>query len=267
LVPGSNTVASGPARGVRYLRRRAARLTAQIGDEGAMVARRLPDVPLVFCRDKRRALDVAVDSCSPTHAVLDDAFQSWGVPRDVDIVLVDGDRPFGDGWLLPAGRLREPPEALERSDFVGVNGVENDVQLENAGKAMTSLGIRKPLFGIRRRIVIEPVDAGVSSDIHATSAALCAIGRAEAFERQVSAGLSGIAASFRFPDHYRYDRRDMEWILGEADRRGIGQLVTTEKDWVKLSELDPPLGRFSVARLELGLFGADPVPQIQKAAD
>lgn len=267
VVPGTNTVAPGPARGVRYLGRRAPRLTAQIGDEGAMVAHRLPDVPLVFCRDKRRALDVAAEFCSPTHAVLDDAFQSWGVPRDVDIVLVDGERPLGGRWLLPAGRLREPPEALERSDFVGVNGVEDDVQLDRVGNALKSIGIRKPLFGIRRRTVVVPADPNVPSETDEPSAALSAIGRAEAFERQVAAAVSGLSLSFRFPDHHRYDRRDVDWILEEAGRRGIERLVTTEKDWVKLAELDPPRNRFTVARLALELFGADPISRIQKAAD
>ena len=99
VVPGTSDEAPITRHaGVRGLRRGMAGLSAEVGDEGAMVARRLPEVPLLFCRDKWRALDLAAKTLNPTHAVMDDAFQSWGVPRDIDIVLVDGGRPIGDGW-------------------------------------------------------------------------------------------------------------------------------------------------------------------------
>jgi tetraacyldisaccharide 4'-kinase len=267
VVTGPRAKPNGTVRGVRYLRGGAAKLASRIGDEGAMVSARLPDVPLVQCRDKTRALNVAADLFSPTHAVLDDAFQSWGVPRDVDIVLVNGARPFGDGWLIPAGRLREPPDVLERADFIGVNGIEYEGQLETVAKAVAAFGIRKPLFGVRRTIDFVPAGEGVPYEVREPFAALSAIGRPDPFERQLAARRRGFAAAFRYPDHHAYNFRDLEWIIDEADRRGIETLVTTEKDWVKLSELDPPHDRFAVARLTLELFGADPLPTIEKAAD
>lgn len=50
--------------------------------------------------------------------VLDDGFQHFPLARDVDIVLIDATNPFGGGFLLPAGRLREPRSALARADLI-----------------------------------------------------------------------------------------------------------------------------------------------------
>jgi len=255
--------------GVRGLRRGMAGLSAEVGDEGAMVARRLPEVPLLFCRDKWRALDLAAKTLNPTHAVMDDAFQSWGVPRDIDIVLVDGGRPIGAGWLLPAGRLREPVEALERADIVGVTLVEDEAGLAAAHESIArAAGVRIPAFGIRRRIDVDWNGEEGWENGRDSYAALSAIGQPELFEAHLARERQGLTLSFRYPDHHRYRASDLDWIVREAEKRGIDTVVTTEKDWSKLSDLGAPRELFAVARLKLELFGEDPMAHIlKKAAD
>jgi tetraacyldisaccharide 4'-kinase len=268
IVPGVTNAAAVAPSGGRVVPRTAPGLARQIGDEGAMVARRLPDVPLVLCRDKSRALEVAAGAFAPTHAVLDDAFQSWNVPRDVDVVVVDGERPFGDGWLLPAGSFREPPQALARADVIGLGGVENEDQLDRARGIVAGAGIRTPSFGIRRRIEVVPAASGVTGVEGSRCAVVCAIGRPDIFERQLTtAGLSPVV-SFRYPDHHTYSQRDLEWISLEVERRGVDALVTTEKDMAKLADLGPPLDGVYVARLSLELLGGDILEDaIVKAAE
>jgi tetraacyldisaccharide 4'-kinase len=225
-----------------------------------MVALRTPEVPLLFCRDKAAALEVAASLYRPTHAVLDDASQSWGVRRDVDIVVVDGSRPFGSGWLLPAGRLREPPEALERADVWGIT-VDDPHRLPSARKAIAAgAGVDRPSFGICRRLRLDFADGTVV-------VALSGIARPEPFERQVASAGAVVAASIRFPDHHRYTGGDVAWILEQARARGADTVVTTEKDWVKLARFDPPPGRFGVARLSLEFVGGNPLDHIKKAAE
>jgi tetraacyldisaccharide 4'-kinase len=245
--------------GVRIVRRDDERLASLVGDEGAMAAGRLPAVPLMFCRDKSAAIKAAA-LYHPTHVVLDDAFQSWGVPRNVDIVVVDGSRPFGSGWLLPAGRLREPPEALERADVLGIN-IDDPEQLSLARAAIAAAaGVNRPSFGIRRRLQLDTADG---SQVVAVSG----IARPEPFERQLAAAGAVVTAAIRFPDHHRYGDGDVAWILEQAQARGVDAVVTTEKDWVKLARFGPPPGRFDVARLSLEFVGGNPLETIKKAAE
>jgi len=262
--PGSGERYSAPPdRGVRFVNRDHPGLATLVGDEGAVVARRLPGVPLLFCRDKGAALEAADRLFEPTHAVMDDAFQSWGVPRDVDVVVVDGARPFGSGWLLPAGTLREPPEALERADVVGAGGIECADDLERVRREIADkAGVDRPLFGFRRRI-----EFGTEA-LKGAVAVLSGIGRPEVFERQVAGTGADVVVAFRYPDHYRYRRRDIEWIVGAALGRGADVILTTAKDWVKVAGLDPPPGRFETVRLSLELFGDDVLDEVtKKAAD
>jgi tetraacyldisaccharide 4'-kinase len=247
-------------RGVRFLRRDDGRLASLVGDEGAMAALHVPEVPLLFCRDKSAALEVAAALYAPTHVILDDAFQSWGVPRHVDIVVVDGSRPFGSGWLLPAGRLREPPEALERADVLGIT-VDDPHQLPSAREAIAAgAGVDRPSFGICRRLRFDVADG-------TAVVALSGIARPEPFERQVASAGAVVAASIRFPDHHDYTGGDVAWILEQVRERGADTIVTTEKDWVKLARFDPPPGRFGVARLSLEFVGGHPLDHIKKAAE
>jgi tetraacyldisaccharide-1-P 4'-kinase len=244
-------------------------LSLQVGDEGAMVVRRLPKTTALFCREKRLSLDIAAAVGVATHAVMDDAFQSWGVPRDIDVVLLDRDRPFGNGYTLPAGRLRERPDALRRADFVGINGAEAEDDLgPMAAIVERRAGSRKPIFGIRRSLEMRSAD-GSPAELSGPVAVLSGIAKPESFERQVVGYGGQVLSSFRFPDHHRYGRRDVEWVAREAARRGIVRVVTTEKDWAKLcelEELEEPLDRPLVARLRLEIFGEDPIPQITRAA-
>lgn len=250
-----------PGRGARFVHRDHPGLAGIVGDEGAMAAAQLPGVPLLFCRDKAAALEAAAWLFDPTHAIMDDAFQSWGVPRDVDIVVVDGARPFGSGWLLPAGTLREPPEALERADLVGAGGIECADDLERLRREIADkAGVDRPLFGFRRRIEL-------GTDVREGAVAvLSGIGRPEVFESQVADAGANIAVAFRYPDHYCYRRSDIEWIVGEAQRRGAGVILTTAKDWVKVVGLEPPPGRFDTVRLSLELFGDGVLDEVTKKA-
>lgn len=87
------------------------------GDEPYLLARRNPEVIVVVAPQRKTGIEHAVDHCGATVIVLDDGFQHLAVQRDLDIVLLDARRPFGNGFVLPAGPLRERPDALQRGDL------------------------------------------------------------------------------------------------------------------------------------------------------
>lgn len=94
-------------------------LTAeQAGDEPILHARNLPEVAVVIGQNRHKAAQIAVEECGAQIVVLDDAFQFWSLPRAFDLVLLDAKKPFGNGHLLPSGRLREEPAALNRADAI-----------------------------------------------------------------------------------------------------------------------------------------------------
>jgi tetraacyldisaccharide 4'-kinase len=247
----------GPATGsgVRFVRDGHPGLSRVIGDEGAMVAMRCPDTPLVFSRDRGLAVDVALDIFQPTHVVVDDGFQTWQVHRDIDVVLLDANHPVGNGRLVPAGGLREPPSALNRADVVGINGHSDASGLDRFAQLVSRHAGRPiPVFGLRRRLrLIEPTSGRALETLDGRVASLSSIARPRALDEALAARGLDLRLSLRYPDHYRYraaDLRHIERVFSEVE-----WVVTTEKDWAKLREARPPLRRLLVARLEIAIDG------------
>ena len=100
---------------------------AQYGDEPVLLARR-SDSPVWIGKDRAaaaRALLAAHPDCNVI--VSDDGLQHYRLARDVEIAVIDGARGLGNGWLLPAGPLREPPSRLAAVDAVVIRGPRTQV--------------------------------------------------------------------------------------------------------------------------------------------
>jgi tetraacyldisaccharide 4'-kinase len=87
------------------------------GDEPFLIAASA-GVPMLTGADRFAAGSQAVAQMGADVLVLDDAFQHRGLHRDLNILLLDAERPFGNGCLLPRGSLREPRGALKRADMI-----------------------------------------------------------------------------------------------------------------------------------------------------
>jgi tetraacyldisaccharide 4'-kinase len=238
--------------GLRLVARHHHDLANAIGDEAAMVARRLPAATLVFAGDKRRAAAAA----ARLHAelvVVDDAFQSFALARHLDVVLLDARRPLANGHVLPAGRLREAPSAIARADVVVFNGASDARAIEEARAHLARrLRPRQHVFGLRRTLSLVPstaVAAGAPTDAVLVSG----IARPDDFRSSVAAAGVRVADAIVFRDHHRYSIDDALAIRTRARGRGI---VTTEKDWVKLERYDWGETPVWVARLDVALVGA-----------
>ncbi len=92
----------------------------EVGDEAVLLARRTA-VPVMADPRRTRAAG-ELERAGVDVIISDDGLQHYRLARDVEFVVVDGARGFGNGHCLPAGPLREPPERLAEADFVIVNG-------------------------------------------------------------------------------------------------------------------------------------------------
>jgi tetraacyldisaccharide 4'-kinase len=175
--------------------------------------------------------------------VLDDGFQHLALARDVDIVLVDATNPFGGGYLLPAGRLREPRAALARSDIIVITRSEYTPAVEAAIRHYSAA----PIFHARPRL-----DAIARVDGHGPSSpssedtetlrneklfAFCGIGNPSAFIEDLRSWGFSVAGSKFFPDHRRYSQQDVQRIEAAAREAGATAIVCTEKDKFNLADV------------------------------
>ena len=92
-----------------------------VGDEPVMLSRQL-QVPLVVDPDRVEAAKYLLDQYDCDLLIADDGLQHYNLQRDIEILVVDGERMLGNGLCLPAGPLREPPERMNSVDLVLING-------------------------------------------------------------------------------------------------------------------------------------------------
>ncbi|MGQ9699147.1 MAG: tetraacyldisaccharide 4'-kinase, partial [Armatimonadota bacterium] len=176
--------------------------------------------------------------------ILDDGFQYWRLHRDLDIVLLDAVEPFGFGYLLPRGLLREPLRHLRRANAVVITQSDragpNKVALAKDAVARFAPG--RPVWTARYKPVrLTRLGSGAEEPMSrlrgARAAALSSIAVPQSFEDTLSAlGVSEVLP-FQFPDHYTYTAEDVARVLQHAQSRRADLVVTTEKDAVKLSSL------------------------------
>lgn len=202
------------------------------GDEPYLLSRLLPGIPILVGADRHRTASSAAEEGADV-VLLDDGFQHRRLHRDLDIVLIDGDSPFGNGRLIPAGPLREPPGQLARAGLVLITRVgpgESRPELQRRIRAHHP-SVRILLAGHRPVGWIDASGRRVPAPERAL--AFCGVGSPEVFRRDLMDQGLDLVAFHAFGDHHRY--RDEEWRrLREAARRSGASLVTTEKDIVRL---------------------------------
>ncbi len=212
----------------------------EAGDEPYMLAQRLEGIPILIGHRRDLSGRYASTQFHSRVAILDDGYQHLGVKRDVDILLVDSQTGFGNGYLFPRGPLREPLNQLRRANlFILTKVEEHDTcgALEERIKShkenaiifhsnyrpdyLTDLHRRKrlPLGYIKGRRVV----------------AVSGIFNPAYFRHLLERGGAEVKEEVIFPDHHVYSRKDIPII-----QRGLQKaecIVTTEKDAAKLSRV------------------------------
>jgi tetraacyldisaccharide 4'-kinase len=214
----------------------------QAGDEPAMMAARLDGVPVVVGRDRCMAGLHAIERFQPDMVLLDDGFQHLQLARDLNIVLVDGVDPFGNGRLFPAGILREPLSALARAQVVLITRADRAADLEGLKATIRRFTTAVIVTGAYRPIALVDVATGATRPLEvlrgAPVIAFAGIARPDALEASLTA-LGAEITSFRsYPDHHRYTLADLKALLEESARTA-SLLVATEKDGIKLKAIAP----------------------------
>lgn len=184
-----------------------------VGDEAVLLAQRA-DCPVVVCADRMLAVEALLKNHQCNIVISDDGLQHYRLGRDIEIVVIDGERRFGNGALLPAGPLREPIARLKKVNFKVSQQYagSGEYLMRLYGNTLVSLidpQLKKPLREFR------------NAAVHACAA----IGNPARFIADLKTqGLN--VKEHIFPDHYLYQKEDLNF----GDDLPI---IMTEKDSVK----------------------------------
>ncbi len=238
---------------------------ADSGDEPHLLAAALSGVPVVVGGDRYRAGQLAVRVFAPDVIVLDDAFQHLKLYRDINLVLVDGRRPLGNGYTLPAGELRESRQALQRGDglvFTRCDAAVAGSPRARAARAGLTRQFQGPVFQSRHipvvRHLVPAADAAITAQALSGRRVFAFSGLAKNDEFLYTLSDLGceIVGSLGFGDHHDYGDHDLAAICRQAKALAADDIVTTEKDYVKIKAHSEWPVRLVVLGIDLA-FGDD----------
>lgn len=186
---------------------------AQVGDEAVLIAQKTT-CPVVISKRRPQAVQTLLANTGCNVVLSDDGLQHYALARDLEIVVIDGVRRFGNGACLPAGPLREPLSRLKTADFLITNG------LPKLGEYSFNLnpGV---IYNILRPQQIWDTTQTTQGIVHAVAG----IGHPERFFTTLRQ-LGFTLIEHAFPDHYAYSKADLQF----SDSNPI---IMTEKDAVK----------------------------------
>jgi tetraacyldisaccharide 4'-kinase len=195
---------------------------SDVGDEPLMMAR---TVPVVIARDRIDGVALA-RSQGASVILMDDGFQNPAVAKDASLIVIDGDRGIGNGWVFPAGPLRAPlPSQLARTDALIIVGHGNAA--ETVAAAIAAQG------GLVLRAHLKPSEASVAALRGKRVLAFAGIGDPGRFFRTLRTSGVEVVAEKAFADHHPFSENEIEALAAAAKRDGL-TLVTTEKDLARL---------------------------------
>lgn len=187
-----------------------------VGDEPIMLAQRC-GCPVVVDPKRSRGALALIEQAGCDVIVADDGLQHYALQRDLEIGMIDGRRRFGNGWLLPAGPLREPILRLDQCDFLVVKGPA-------LGREYSMVFTDYELLPVVGERPTKAPQAFAGTEVHGVTA----IGDPESFFASLRR-LGMQVKEHAYPDHHRFERDEICFADGLP-------VVMTEKDAVKCRE-------------------------------
>ena len=223
--------------------------TKVAGDEAVMMANRLKNVPVLVGSDRYQIGRYAIKHFGVDTLILDDGFQHLALKRDMNILLFDHQRPFGNGQIFPAGELREPKKEVRRADFVCITRYSGSSYPPGISEQLIK---DLPLIKSTLRLdSLLSLNGGENFDVKKLQdqpvAAFSGIANPDDFRKLLEKSGARVVSYHPFPDHHDYSLRDLKQIEDTARKSGAKFILTTEKDAVKVKSRSITIPLYKVA--------------------
>jgi tetraacyldisaccharide 4'-kinase len=210
-------------------------------DEARELRQALPDVPHVQNADRVAAARAAIDYHGCNVILLDDGFQHRRLARDLDIVLLDAQEPFGFDHVFPRGTLREPVSGIRRADVVCLSRADAVTPSERQSIRMRVAAVAPEVAWCE----MQHQPGGLVNTERSTAPfealrgrrvlAFCGIGNPAGFRHTLTAADCELVGWREFPDHHAFSDANDRELSALSDEFRADTLVCTHKDLVKIN--------------------------------
>jgi tetraacyldisaccharide 4'-kinase len=208
------------------------------GDEPYLFAKRLPKAIVVVGGNRKKGAILAAKEGAQV-LILDDGLQHRHLVRDLDVVVIDIGDPFGEGYFLPRGFLRDEISSLARAQLIVLNHLRDPEKL-NGMKELLKPFTSAPIVGMKGVVksirdfkgdeVTIPLD---ERDV----GAFCAIAHPEYFRRTLEQEGFTLVSEYILPDHMEITEKELAQFVQTSLKKKAKWIICTEKDRVKLGDV------------------------------
>ena len=163
-------------------------------------------------------------------AIFDDGLQDSSINYDLKIVCFNDLKLIGNGFLIPAGPLREKINSISKYDMAFING--NEVDNSKLKLLLKSYNANIEIFETNYK-AINIKEFNINDEYIVFSG----IGNPDSFKQTLINNNIKIAKEMIFPDHYNYTHKDIDQIKYQARKLNL-KMLTTEKDYIKIKSID-----------------------------
>ena len=213
---------------------------AEAGDEPYLLATNLAGIAAVISdADRFSAGRGAIKHLGSDCFVLDDGFQHFRLDRSLNIVMIDAADPWDGRQTLPAGRLREPLSGLKRADCFVLTRCDQVDSTESVRSDLSKLSGDRPIFSSRMVATgLKGLDGTAYQSLQAQEfLAFCGVGNPKSFFTHLRRNDYRVSVERAFGDHHNYTQSDVDALVKSAHQTGARAMITTQKDAVKLRDL------------------------------
>lgn len=209
-------------------------------DEALVLSANLPDTPHLEGRDRCALAARACREFAAELLILDDGFQHRRLHRDLDVVLLDAMNPFGGGWQLPGGLLRESLRSLRRASVLVLTRCDRSSPQRRQQIRATAERLAGPRPWVEVRFCPTALvqHGGGQTPLESLRGkrllAFCGIGNPDSFFSSLTDVGASVVATRTFPDHHWYFETDVAELAEWTARHSADAVVVTQKDLVKL---------------------------------
>jgi len=234
------------------------------GDEPLLLAKKLFSVPVLISKKRYKIGYLALKLFNSELLLLDDGYQHLSLHRDVNILLVDAKRQFGNRSLLPLGPLREPVKQIKRADIIIITRCTDEHPGDDLVYFLQKNFPARSIFRSGHfpdQVIFPLVGKAYPPDIlkGKNVVAFAGVANPDDFLEMV-VSLGAYVINFKaFSDHHVFSKNEIEELVSWKKRSDVDLLLTTEKDWVRI---DGKIGvdlDIAILTIKIGLLSGSPV--------
>ena len=229
-------------------------LPQELGDEPYFLAIQHPNVVIYSCKNRKKSAKLADKNDSVDVLILDDGYQHLALQRDLNLLLIDSQKQFGNKQVLPLGQLREPIQHCSRADAIFLT----KSSLGNTSDAISCLPSEiqhtKPLFVFDYQpsyLLHQQTKISLEELKDKKVVASCGIANAEQFEVILLRLGMKVLHFWELKDHVVYKTKMLDLICQQKEKLQADFWITTEKDAVKLQTFPKVTNQYSTLVMQV----------------